>query len=151
MLESKIETIINNDFITKKYFLGAFAFDELPVITRYPASFIVNTKPRNNEGEHWLALYFNQKKFCYFFDSYGFSPSYHKLLNYIKYYSIELNYNMKALQEMGSIVCGEYCIMFLFYITRNDLKSFYNNFSINVKKNDICIKYLLKDLKIKRK
>ncbi len=144
MLETKIESIIKKDLITKRYFLGAIAFDELPIIESYPASFIINTKPRSNEGEHWLALYFNEKKFCYFFDSYGLSPSYHKLVNYINSYSVDFNYNMKSLQEIGSLVCGEYCIMFLYYISRKDLKSFYNNFSINVKKNDICIKYLLK-------
>ncbi len=62
MLESKIELIIKKDIITKRYFLGAIAFDELPIIESYPTSFIINTKPRSNEGEHWLALYFNEKK-----------------------------------------------------------------------------------------
>jgi len=142
MRENKIELKIKQDLIISQHFLGAFAFDELPINLSYPSSFIINTKPRINEGEHWLALFYDKNKVCYFFDSYGFSPNYHRLTNYIRTTSAKFNYNKNVLQEMGSTVCGEYCIMFLYYISRNDLYSFYKKFSNKVKNNDLNVKLL---------
>ena len=83
MIETALEEILKIDKDTKKIFLGVFARDELPKRVKYPSCFILNTQPRSQEGEHWLAIYFDHKRNCYFFDSYGNSPKYFGLDKYI--------------------------------------------------------------------
>ena len=67
MEETVILKCLNKDIKTKQLFLGVFARDELPLIQKYPSCLIFNSKPRSNEGEHWLAIYFDANKRCYFF------------------------------------------------------------------------------------
>ena len=75
MLETTINEVLTKDTVTNKIFLGVFARDELPLKVKYPSCLIFNTAPRVNKGEHWLALHYNEKGFCNFFDSYGKDPS----------------------------------------------------------------------------
>lgn len=56
-----IDEILYKDIVCMKTFLGTFAKNELPKKLKFPCCFIVNTHPRKNEGEHWLAFYFDRK------------------------------------------------------------------------------------------
>jgi len=136
MFENTIEDILEKDPITKDIFKGVYARDELPnPIKSYPNCFIFNNKPRSNAGEHWLAVFFNSDKTCYFFDSYGMNPSFYGLTNYLKSNCKKINYNQKRLQG-DSDLCGFYCIAFLYFKSRNKLKEFFDIFSNNLLKND---------------
>ena len=142
MDENEINNIISREPISK-YFLGVFARDEIPrLINKLPACFIMNTKSRNNAGEHWLALFINKYSKCYFFDSYGLSPSYYHFSAYVQSISNSFNWNMQRIQGDSSY-CGFYSIAFLHSICRNELVIFYKNFTTNFSKNDEYIRYLL--------
>lgn len=138
MYEQTINEILKKDKITSKSFLGVYARNEIPNIINYPACFIFNTKKRTESGEHWLAMYFDEKKKCFFFDSFGLSPHFYKIVSYIHTYSNSYTYNMKRIQG-ESEYCGLYCILFLIFITRNKLKDFFLQFNTNLFKNDLFI------------
>ncbi len=56
----------------KKFYLGTFAYVELPSkIQSYPSCMIVNNQQKNKPREHWVAIYFDKSKRATFFDSYG--------------------------------------------------------------------------------
>jgi hypothetical protein len=142
MDEVTINKIIQTEPISK-YFIGVFARNEVPrKMVLYPSCFIFNTQSRDNEGEHWLAVFINKRKKCYFFDSYGLSPQYYHFSAYINSISDSFNWNMKRLQGDSSY-CGFYCIAFLHSICRNELNLFYLNFSNDFNKNDLYVKNLL--------
>jgi hypothetical protein len=145
MFEKTIEEIIKKDQVLNKIFLGCLARDEIPSkIISYPSCFIMNTQKRSNTGEHWLALFYDTNKIAYFFDSYGMPPSFYRLESYIKSTSSSHSkYNTRRLQG-SSELCGLYCILFLYYISRNRLDDFYSKFSSkDYNKND---QYLIDQL-----
>ena len=143
MMENVVEMILNRDIISRNSFLGAFARNELPKIYNYPASLILNTEPRNSEGEHWLAIYFDKNKNSYFFDSYGQHYNNYNLKSYLEENSKKISYNRKQIQG-DSNFCGIYCILFILFISRKKLKSFFQNFYLSPHKNDNLINFFLK-------
>ena len=145
MYEDTIEEILEKDLKTKKCFLGAFAKDEIPTkINSFPCCFIINTENRSEPGEHWLAVYINNQKIAQFFYSYGLPPSYYQLEAPLKKISRKINYNQRQIQGT-STYCGLYCVLFLLFAVRNNLNSFYNQFSTDFIKNDFIISYLIKN------
>ena len=135
MYEDTIDKILQTDSRTKRVYLGTFAFDELPIINKYPTCLIINTEPRSKSGEHWLACYFDANKNSYFFDSYGQRPSFYNIETFLKNNSIAIYYSNRKIQGILPY-CGFYCIFFLLLITRNQLKDFYKPFGKNVILND---------------
>ena len=96
-----------------KYFSGVFAADDYE-ITKIPGFLVLNTHERNKTGEHWVCLYVNENR-SEFFDSLGLPPLYyhrywHETLLKI---SPSYCYNTDRLQEIGSSICGELCIIFI--------------------------------------
>jgi hypothetical protein len=87
MDELLIEKCMKRDHVLKKMFLGVFARDEIPTLklNDFPFCFIVNTHPRKKKEEHWLAFYVDKFGFCDFFDSYGISPDFYNLKEYLKF------------------------------------------------------------------
>ena len=112
MLESAIETTLQRDKVTKPIYGGVCARDELPAHVRYPSLFVLNTKPRNHNGEHWLAIYYDKNGHADFFDSYGHDPAYFQLKTYLQQTSTTYSYNKKCIQGLSSF-CGYYCILYL--------------------------------------
>jgi hypothetical protein len=148
MYENHIEMILSNNKITRESFIGAFALDEIPQINNYPVCLIINTNKREiDEIGHWIALYIDQNKYAYFFDSYGQAPSYFNLENYIKENSSKYIYNQSRLQG-NKPYCGLYSIYFLLFILSNN--NFFNLFDNDLESNDkkilelFKIKYLIK-------
>lgn len=142
MYEDTVESILEKDPITSKSFIGALARNELPTKIKYPTCFILNTQPRHKAGEHWLALYFDKYKTCYFFDSYGLHPNHYKLTKYIKKHADICKFSKRRLQG-SSNYCGMYCIQFLKFKLRNKSKDFFDKFYSNYEKNDDYIEKFL--------
>ena len=137
MMENVVEMILNRDIISRNSFLGAFARNELPKIYNYPASLILNTEPRNSEGEHWLAIYFDKKRTCEFYDSFGKHPNYYGIYEYLKKYSTSIKYNNRKVQSNVSPYCGLYCIFFLIFKLKGKSMEFFKNlYEKNPMKND---------------
>ena len=124
MYETTISDVLGHDQIAKKSFIGVFARDEIPKSINYPACFVMNTQNSNQPGEHWLAVYYNKRGHCYFFDSYAHPPKYYNMQNYIKKTSIKWTYNKKRIQG-NSPFCGFHCILFLLFKTRNQEHQFF--------------------------
>ena len=112
---------INKDQYSRTSFIGVFPRDRLPNINKYPCSMIINTHPSYREGEHWLAIYYNDRRECEFFDSYGNHPETFGLESYIKKSSSEWKFNQQRLQEENSAACGYYCIYFILMKSRHFL------------------------------
>jgi len=113
------------DYSMKSYpcFIGTLAFDDiLPaqyaiqtrLLQNNHASFIYNTKPSYNDGEHWVACYIRRNGTGEFFDSFGSPPPlrlsrlFHKLFK-----NYQLEYNSDQLQSLSENNCGQHCINFL--------------------------------------
>ena len=129
---------IKTDEYAKRYFIGVFPRDKLPQAQfKYPYSLIMNTDTSENKGQHWLAMHYDTNKYCTFFDSYGNSPKFYKLDNYIKQTSSDYEWNRQQIQDPFSVVCGHYCIFFILMKSRgfelNEINNlfFKNNFNIN--------------------
>lgn len=139
MYEQTITDILKKDLNTKQLFMGVYARDELPTELNYPCCFVINTHTRAEVGEHWLAFYYDINKICYFFDSFGLSPYFYRLINFIKNTSYDFTYNMKRLQG-DSDYCGYYCVLFLLYVCMDKLDIFFLIFNSSSEKNDLIIK-----------
>ena len=137
--------VIEKDFYAKKSFLGVFPRDMLPRITIYPSSFIVNTHPMDQRGEHWLALFVDKNKKCEFFDSFGFSEKDYGFENYIRTFSRNYTSNKNQIQHLDSNACGYYCIYFILLKARGFKMSDINNlFSIvDFNLNDFLVSHVV--------
>jgi hypothetical protein len=109
----QLDAILFKDKISKKYYLGAFPIDILPTKFDYPSCFIINNQKSSKKGEHWIAVYFDTRKNCYFFDSFGLNPNFYSLENYLNYHAKTIYSNKKQLQSIFSEFCGYYCVIFL--------------------------------------
>ena len=120
--------------------------DQLPVIIKYPACLIFNNQTSNQQGEHWIALYFNKKKHAEFFDSFGNSPTYYKLNKYLKKSSTNKpSFSQLTIQSNDSTFCGYYCVLFLLFKARGySLTKFLSFFKDNVS-NEKLLKKLLRN------
>jgi hypothetical protein len=118
MTTEQIKEILRSDSYSKLNFLGVFPRDHLPVITVYPVSFVLNTDPSYKEGEHWLGIYFDRKRKCYFFDSFGYEPTYFGLDFYMQKYASVIEFNKEQVQGFFSNTCGHYTVFFILLITR---------------------------------
>ena len=133
---SKITNILSNDPFSKSCFIGVFPRDKLPELTSYPTCFVVNTDPSYKVGEHWLGMYFDRYRKCYFFDSFRNEPDYFKLDQFVNKNSVEVESNYYQIQDFFSNTCGHYTVFFILLITRGfSLKEILSCF--NLKKFDL--------------
>jgi hypothetical protein len=139
----QINAILKKDKKSKKCYLGTFPIDKLPKIFKYPTCFIINNQKSTEIGEHWLAVYFDSKKHCYFFDSFGMHPTFYNLTNYLKKKSIKINYNKLQLQSIFTEYCGYYCIIFLILKARKYSFNFILSQFKDPDSNDNLIKNLI--------
>lgn len=134
---------MKNDAYTRDLYNGTFSIDTLPEKIRYPSCMILNNQPSTHIGEHWIAIYYFKNKKAQFFDSFGNSPAFYNLKDYMKKTSTSYTYNKKTIQSSYSNYCGLYVVLFLFFKARKrSLKYFLKQFK-NPTKNDIFIKNLL--------
>lgn len=106
---------------------GIFYKDELAEETlEFNKGYIINleseTEPGN--GTHWTAFivvkYPNDKRVGYYYDSYGINcPK--EVTRFCR--GIEIHHNAADHQSLMASVCGFYCLAFLYFVTRCDLRS----------------------------
>ena len=148
MLESALETALFRDNYTGKMCEGVLARDELPDRVPYPSCYIINTRPRTHNGEHWLALFYDQQGHADFFDSYGQHPSYFNLKSFLDKTSTSWSYNQKRIQGL-STHCGYYCLLYLFFRARMKSNKFFSFFTKNVLLNDKKVDHYIEMFKKK--
>lgn len=115
----QLEHILKTDNCTREKFIGIFSIDTLPITVKFPSCFIFNTDRHNGPGEHWIAVYFDKFKTCYFFDPLGFPPKFYNLSSYFKKLSKKLVINHHRYQPFFSRKCGYYSFLYLLMKCRN--------------------------------
>lgn len=130
-------------------FVGVFARDELPELTKWPAALVVNTHPRTDPGEHWVAFFKRDHQTLEYFDPYGLVPFHKEFKTFIKNNSNKWFYNEIQFQPTVplSVACGLYCILFIRIrcngISFNDyIKLFAKNNKFNDELVKIHLRYL---------
>lgn len=140
----QIDKIMKKDKYSKNIYLGTFPIDMIPTKIKFPSCLIVNNQKSNQAGEHWVAIYFDENKNGVFFDSFGQSPKFYGIDNYLNYHVKSYSYNKKRVQSFWSKNCGYYCILFLLLKCRNKTLDNYLDYLDNPSTNDLMIKNFLK-------
>lgn len=138
-----LETLLKR--IQGKLFGGVYASDELSYLNPARRTFyIVNTHPRNQPGEHWLALTLEEEGVATFFDAYGYPPDFNyypqTILAFLEKHSRRIFYHNDQLQNELSVTCGQHC---MFYLIQRGCGLSYKNvlacYSGDTLKNDAMV------------
>ena len=136
MWSTEIEHNLKHD----KYFMGCFPSDLLPSFPNsFPKTLIINTKPSNMKGEHWVALVLKKKK-CFYFDSFGVPILNDDILQFLQDY-YKVTYSDVCIQSVNSEKCGKFCIAFVKTVrSKQSYSEFLSNFNfIDLASNDLLI------------
>ena len=97
-------------------FFGVFPADHQPcideILHHIPCCYVMNTDSCVDPGTHWVAFLHPAPYVLEFFDSFGRSPV---QLGFAIPNNFTLIYNTSAIQSENSTLCGELCIIFLYY------------------------------------
>ena len=142
---NQLEKFLGKCRITRTHFHGVFPCDKNPIIQTRPCSFIWNTAPSDDSGEHWVALWVDDRNFGYFMDSSGAEPQ-PEFLEFFTKNCIQWKrvFNV-PIQGLLSNVCGYYCIYFLIRkAMKHSNKAIRALYSTNLAKNDILVQKWVK-------
>ena len=139
---NEIDSILKNNVVTKKYYIGTFPSCVIPETGRRIYFFITNTHVHNEPGEHWNCWFVNGRKVT-FFDSFGrdlrdmdFPPHY---LDIVKNYAF-VDYTTIRVQDWFAKTCGYYCLHFSFLLSLGlHFSSFLSDYSLDYKMNDVNV------------
>ncbi|PJE78540.1 hypothetical protein CI610_02510 [invertebrate metagenome] len=111
------------------HFAGVYARNTLPSCPLSVPSFMVcNTDPDNKQGQHWIAMYIDEKRRGEYYDPYGLSPFHLDFINFLNRQCKTWIYNPVAVQHLNSLVCGQHCIYYLVHremgMTMNDITEY---------------------------
>jgi hypothetical protein len=106
----EILNVIARDAVSCNYLGGLMAINRLHFKPTSRTFYICNTDLWENEGKHWIVMYYINENFEYF-DPLGHKPDilFSKFMNK---YAKSIIFNTKPVQPLNSSVCGEYCIFF---------------------------------------
>lgn len=118
---------------------NVYAANRLPIYTQTPTYIISNLDPDTKPGSHWIAIHIDENGFGQYFDSYGRPPRrYHQ--SFLKRNSRQWNFNSNRIQHDWSSVCGQYCLMYLYFkFNGNSMFDFTKRFDANTVSNDILL------------
>ena len=115
MNSHQIHSCIKQDPITQSSFHGVFPQDMLfkqKIHVHKNNSYICNTAPSTNSGEHWFALYIDSELNGEYFDSYGLDPD-ETFASFLDQHCFSWTRNIIPLQKPFSTVCGQHCIFWI--------------------------------------
>jgi hypothetical protein len=115
----QIHRVLKKDLYAQNIFKAVLPRDKLPSNVEYPSAYVFNTHTSEQEGEHWLAIYYDTNGIATFFDSFGLDPYYYKFDKFLKSTSKEWICNTTKLQSISAMTCGYYCIYFILLKSRN--------------------------------
>jgi hypothetical protein len=111
----QIAYALSRNCITRDFFQGVYPSDALPEKVMLPCGIVINTDPSHLPGTHWLAIYINENKTAFYFDSFGFKPNIPNILNFLNNFNWKFNTNQ--IQSLTSPLCGHYATLFLLYMS----------------------------------
>lgn len=93
---------------------NVYAANRLPIHVEAPAFLVSNLDPDTQPGSHWVAIHIDEHSVGQYFDSFGRPPAgLHKV--FLRRNCRVWNYNTKRIQDDWTSVCGEYCLVYLYY------------------------------------
>ena len=110
-----IANVLKKDILSRRVFKGVFPRDvlqHLPVNSRHPSAYIINTASHNEPGEHWVAVWLHGGRGEYF-DSYGLPPIKEHIEKFMKKHCRYYQWNRRVLQGILSNTCGHYCLYYI--------------------------------------
>jgi len=108
---------INNGLILKQCFIAVLQIDLAPKIVKYPGALILNLGDSNSPGSYWVAIYLTTEE-CEYFNSCG-RKLYKKIIKYISHNSKTFVNNIKCVQDLWSISCGQMCLYYMTWRCRD--------------------------------
>ena len=138
----QIEKILRAIPTSKRYFIGVFSSDTLPLnIKIYPCSLVCNTDRQGKPGTHWQAMFFPNAYTCEFFDSFA-NPPKGEIQKFVSQYP-NIIINNKPLQLHIETSCGPHVLYFL--IKRSMGYSFQSIIRTlnNIKYKDAFVKFYI--------
>lgn len=96
---------------------GVYPADKIPKVWPKPAAIVANTDGSNKPGQHWIAMYVDRDGRGWYFDSYGLPPIIPQHLSGLRRNCKFFRCNTKQLQDANSTVCGQYCVVFLHFMS----------------------------------
>ena len=122
MNSRQLEQCLLSDSCTSGIFHGVFAANKLPKYKiKRPYLVIANTDPDYKPGAHWVLIYQNEWNSTYFFDSYGYPPTFYNsfFLHFLRKNGKEFESNKCQLQSFTSSFCGQWCLYVAYHLSRN--------------------------------
>ena len=113
-------------------------------------SYIVNLNSSGENGSHWTAFIKTTKE-VFYFDPFGVYPV-QNLMDIADKLKLQTYYNMTQLQDMSSILCGYFCIAYLYFMLHNKGTMFEKCirfdklFKKNTKQNDKLLIAYMKEI-----
>src|SRR5256885_12472714 len=134
-------TTINKLLGDISIFEGTFASDTLPIISKRPCAFIVNTDPANLPGEHWNAILLRNGGKGEFFNSFGLPPIIPNIQNYIRLQCPNgFTFSKFCIQHPESDMCGLYCVDFIrSRVNGESMEHFLGHFTPDLWRNDTIL------------
>ena len=127
-----------------KSFIGCYASDQLESLSLsfFPCSFIVNTDKNGMAGTHWICFRISKRR-VEMFDSLGLiyeNKLPKEILTFLQWFAVsrDIKFN-KCLQPNSSVLCGFYCIFFIFLRQFCSFGQIQKYFDDDVNKNDKII------------
>ena len=125
----------------REHTVGVFPADQIPKVWTKPTAFVINTDDHTKAGMHWIAIYVDNSCNAFYFDSFGLPPFIPDHINRLRKNCKRFRWNSVRLQSANSNVCGQYCIMFLHYMSKGlGFHKFLKNFSDNLSQNDDIVR-----------
>jgi len=114
-LKKHLEII--NKLTGSKHTTGVFPANKLPSKVKKPLAFILHSEDADQYLGHWSAVYAakSNKKPVQYFCSYGLEPTNKHHIRFLKRYGKKFVFNKRCLQEIDSVVCGGYVLLYLAY------------------------------------
>ena len=126
-------------------FNGVFSRNDLSRVRG--GAYVINLDDKKSKGTHWVSLFIDRDTAVYV-DSFGIKYIPQDVLNKIRDKSI--SHNIFRIQSSDSVMCGFYCIAFIYMLSGKTLLDYTNLFSRNdYKKNDKIIYKYFKDKYVK--
>lgn len=100
----------------------------------FPSVYICNLDDSRSAGSHWVTIYFINESQCEYFDSYGLRPMYDTMTFTMLKFSSTVVYSKKTLQGINSSVCGQLCLLFIFFRTNDFSYEYFLNFCLELSK-----------------
>ena len=119
MNSKQLFNALDSNEITRSFFDGIYACDQLDDIIIRPQLIIANTQPSNMSGEHWVAFFFESNTVDVF-DSLGrdltdYLFAENHLKDFVHRYSSFMRALKTRIQPVNSDICGEMCLYFAYF------------------------------------